>query len=463
MSELLSLSRPFANVATAEVASWHPERAGHDRRQLAAMTLAVRDAVLNDKRQRWVVADENAACFLAGFLGVLATGRRVVLPQHIGRDAVLSFVDETTGVISASPELVESAALNPVSLAAEATVDPAAAAALTIDLDTPLDMFTSGSTGDPKRISKRFRQLDAELAVLEALWGEQLGNCRVVATVPHYHLYGLIFRLLWPFAAGRAFPELSLLEPPRIAAACAVADATALVSSPAHLKRWPGFASLQVAKVKLPVIFSSAGPLPAETSRRLHDALDPISVWEVYGSTESGGIAWRDQGAPGFADWHVFDGVELGFPDGQQGRLSVRSAPCGGDWMDTGDRAELVGKAFRLLGREDGVVKIEDRRISLQEIEQALEALDWVSEAAVLAMDGERQTTAAALVLSAEGRRELEQLGGWRFRGALRERLGDRFTDVVLPRRFRYLEALPRNATGKVLQRDLQALFERPA
>ena len=453
----VSLSRPFAAGAPGMPASWHPEQQGHDRTQIADMSLAVRDAVAADGRQSWVVADENAALFLAGLLGVLAAGGRVIMPQHIGRDAVLAHADAETGVISSAPALKEAGALDPARLPASGRD----AKDLRIDPAATLTLFTSGSTGEPKRIDKAVRQLDVEVQLLERLWGKQLGQSRIVATVPHHHLYGLLFRLLWPFQSGRLFPELALLEPPRIVAACADAASSILVSSPAHLKRWPGFAALHGPSVQLAVIFSSAGPLPAETSQALHQALDPVSVWEVYGSTETGGIAWRDQGAPGFSHWHPFEGVELDLPAGEPGRLSVRSAVCGGEWMDTGDRAEIVGKAFRLLGRDDGVIKIEDRRVSLDEIEQALEASEWVAEAAVLRLDGERQTTAAAVVLTEAGRQARDEAGNWRFRGELRELLAERFTEVVLPRRFRYLERLPRNAMGKLQRRELLALFER--
>ncbi|HRE16020.1 MAG TPA: hypothetical protein PLW86_03000, partial [Rhodocyclaceae bacterium] len=58
-----------------------------------------------------------------------------------------------------------------------------------------LELFTSGSSGEPKRISKRLIQLEAECRVLESFWGGHIGQAAVLATVPHHHIYGLLFRV----------------------------------------------------------------------------------------------------------------------------------------------------------------------------------------------------------------------------------------------------------------------------
>src|SRR5688572_24624728 len=68
-----------------------------------------------------------------------------------------------------------------------------------------LMLFTSGSTGEPVAIAKTLRQLDAEIAALEAQFGAGLGIATVHGTVSHQHIYGLLFRILWPLSAGRPF------------------------------------------------------------------------------------------------------------------------------------------------------------------------------------------------------------------------------------------------------------------
>ena len=79
--------------------------------------------------------------------------------------------------------------------------------------ETKLVIFTSGSTGQPKAIEKRLFQLQNEIAVLEQLWGKRLGSSEILSTVSHQHIYGLLFRVLWPLSAGRCFHSSIYLNP----------------------------------------------------------------------------------------------------------------------------------------------------------------------------------------------------------------------------------------------------------
>jgi acyl-coenzyme A synthetase/AMP-(fatty) acid ligase len=66
-----------------------------------------------------------------------------------------------------------------------------------------LILFTSGSTGNPEPVAKTFAQLESELTALETQWGEQLAGATITSSVSHHHIYGLLFRLLWPLCTGR--------------------------------------------------------------------------------------------------------------------------------------------------------------------------------------------------------------------------------------------------------------------
>ncbi len=456
----LSLTTPFPPALDAIEASWHPEGPGRTRGQIAAMAAAVHRRLAADERRHWVIADEDAGRFLAGLLGVLAAGRTAVLPQHFGREAVAMHLGDDCGLVGARGAFADLDAIDPGSGIEHSTAEGPPP---DIDPEARLILYTSGSTGEPKAVPKALWQLTAEIEVLEATWGPSLGDAAVVTTLPHHHLYGLLFRLLWPFCAGRRFPDQALLEPPRMVAACRQLGPSLLASSPAHLGRWTSFSGLAASDVDLRAIYSSAGALPAATAGTLRRSLD-VPVREIYGSTESGGIAWREweltrEGDVAASAWRLFDGVETAYPDGSPGPLHVRSLACGDIWLDTGDRAEVGEEGFRLLGRQDGVVKIEDRRVSLAELEAGLRASDLVEEAAVLHLHNGREMTAAALVLTESGRRLLDEGGGWSMRQRLRHLLAERFNEVVIPRKFRYLDALPRNSMGKLQRQSLEALF----
>src|SRR5262249_19874158 len=131
--------------------------------------------------------------------------------------------------------------------------------------------------------------------------------------------------------------------------------------------------------------------------------------------------------------------------------LEVRSAFSGqDDWVPMGDRVRFTGDgAFELLGRADHVAKIEDKRVSLTEIERVLSGHAWVKEAAAVALaDGVRQYVGAVVELSAGGREALAAQGRAAVASALKAAVRGKVDPVAVPRAFRFPETLPVDAQG---------------
>jgi acyl-CoA synthetase (AMP-forming)/AMP-acid ligase II len=175
-----------------------------------------------------------------------------------------------------------------------------------LDLDQcRLSLCTSGSSGEPKRIDKTLRQLANEVEALEQLWGADLGEAWIIGSVATQHIYGLLFRVLWPLCAGRPFVRRQLAFPEDLQRASREHPAFAWVGSPALLKRmgdnldWPALSAVRR-------VFSSGGALPADAAQSLQQRLQQWPT-EILGSSETGGIAWR-QGA---SLWQPFADVEL--------------------------------------------------------------------------------------------------------------------------------------------------------
>lgn len=331
-----------------------------------------------------------------------------------------------------------------------------------------LVVHTSGSTGAALAIPKCCAQLGSELATLEALFGQRLGQAAVVATVSHQHIYGLLFKVLWPLAAGRAMHAHSLTFPGQLALALA-AGPCVLVASPAHLKRLPEHLAWSAAGHQLRAVFSSGGPLALEVAQATGKLLGQEPI-EVYGSSETGGIAWRQRCAGSDESWLAFPGVDWRLAP-QEGLLEVRSRHLDGDgWLRLADRALAAGAGrFLLQGRSDRIVKIEEKRISLDAIEAVLAASKLVAEVRVLPcpeVAGQRQQLAAFVVASELGRTVLAEGGKLALNRLLRGALGGVAEAVALPRRWRYLEQMPLDAQGKITQAGLLALLgstgERP-
>jgi acyl-CoA synthetase (AMP-forming)/AMP-acid ligase II len=327
-----------------------------------------------------------------------------------------------------------------------------------------LVVFTSGTTGAPVPIPKRLSQLTSELDALEAQFGAALGDAAVVSTVSHQHIYGLLFRVLWPLAAGRPVHAARHEYPETLAPALAARPAL-LLASPAHLKRLPDHLDWRGAAANLRAVFSSGGMLEAEAARHAGALLGRTPI-EVYGSSETGGIAWRRRNDSADEGWTPLPGVA--WQSGADGLLAVRSAQAGTDgWLVLADRVEDRGDGrFVLRGRADRIVKIEEKRISLDAIEAALLAGGLAREARVLACphDGQgRQVLAAFVVPSDAGRAVLEEGGKTALNARLRAQLAPGLDAVALPRRWRYLDALPVDARGKTTAAQLLALLDPPA
>ena len=321
-----------------------------------------------------------------------------------------------------------------------------------------LVLYTSGTTGAAQAIWKKLAQMAVEVATLEKQFGDELGTADILATVSHQHIYGLLFNILWPLAAGRAiraqnfsfFEELTTLD-----------RDCALVSSPAHLKRLPENPAWPMAAKRLRAIFSSGGPLPFEVAQESKRLLGRVPI-EVYGSSETGGIAHRRQETKTNQAWTPFPGVDWRV-DAEEKVLEVRSANLPHrEWFRTADRATPIGnQGFVLQGRVDRIAKIEGKRISLSAIESILSASPWVTSARVVALEGPRQQVAAFVVPSENGRRKLAASGKLAVNRALRGLLSNSIEAVGLPRIWRYLDSLPVNAQGKTTYAELIALLER--
>ncbi len=321
-----------------------------------------------------------------------------------------------------------------------------------------LVVYTSGSTGAAQAIPKQLRQMANEVATLEAEFGASLGAAAVVATVSHQHIYGLLFKVLWPLAAGRAIHAHSQAYPEQLAALLAQGPCL-LVASPAHLKRLPEHIDWQASRAALRAVFSSGGPLALDAALSARALLGQAPT-EIYGSSETGGIAWRRQHAGMPGAWRPLAGVAWRIAGG--GHLEIRS-PFLADAQPLvlADRAQaLDAGAFLLLGRSDRIVKIEEKRISLDAIEAALLASGLVREARVIASaDAGRTVVAAFAVLAPEGQALLGAEGKHAMNTRLRAVLAQSVETVALPRRWRYLDQLPADAQGKTTHALLAALL----
>ena len=400
---------------------------------------------------------EDSLEFAAALFGAWHAGKTIYLPSDTLPATCASLRAVVDSFLGEFP--LDCMPLSPVT----AEDDDLGFSPLSLDF-SGLVVYTSGSTGAPQAISKKLSQLAHEVASLERLFSQHAGTAEIVATVSHQHIYGLLFKVLWPLTSGRPIHARSFGYPEELVQITTMRDCV-LVASPAHLKRLPDSPAWTSAAHRVKVVFSSGGPLPPNVAQANGRLLGNVPI-EVYGSSETGGIAWRQSHAGTDGCWTPMPGVELRVAlDTEEDALEIRSPHLpDANWFRSSDRVQIMDDGrFILRGRIDRIVKIEEKRISLDRIEARLMQSPLVREARVLVCTGERDRVAAFVVLSEQGREVFPTLDKHAFNNLLREHLADTVERVALPRIWRYLDALPVNAQGKTTYAELSALLDDAA
>jgi acyl-coenzyme A synthetase/AMP-(fatty) acid ligase len=400
---------------------------------------------------RWALCCEDSYLFAVGLFALAYANKKIVLPGNHQPEMFKLLADKFDGLISDGLRLED-----PIKKHCSLPFHGQTVKSITQPLDIEnitLTLFTSGSSGSPKAITKTLALLNAEIISLEKQWGDLLENTHIVSTVSHQHIYGLLFRVLWPLCAGRSFQRVDFIYPEQLANG-ALAKNT-LISSPALLKRL----TETTIETGYRAIFSSGGPLSyqAAVETKLNLKQTPI---EVFGSTETGGIGFRQQRHE-FQAWETFSDLQITV--NEQSCLKIKSPWIDFNiWYQTSDQCELLDEQhFVLKGRIDRVVKIEEKRVSLNEVEQRVNELPWINETAIILLNQQQRLSLGAVIcLNQQGKDKLLELGKGKFWVLLRQQLRRWITPIAVPRYFRIIEDIPVNKQGKRLHNELLALFD---
>ncbi|GLG84976.1 AMP-binding protein [Acinetobacter calcoaceticus] len=396
-------------------------------------------AIAQMENLTWALWEADSYEFLVLFFAALLAEKQVLLPPNRVRELEQDFVAQQIYFLKRQD--VEKVV--PLSL----TLDDAFLE------QAQLYFYTSGSTGEPKKIPRTLRQLLNEVQGLSQSFTFD-EHAIAIAMVSHQHIYGLLFKLLLPLATGRSFYSPQMAFPEDVVQAQKQLEilelSNYLISSPALLKRWTTDVILQQCQM----VFSSGGKLESGVRPLLNRP-----IIEVLGSSETGGIAHRakDEDA-----WTAFSNVAIRIEDQQ---LMVKSNHAyEDDWITTGDGAawsDATCQTFKLMGRTDRIIKLEEKRLSLDAIEQSIKALDAVQQCHVLVLEHEhRQILGCIVVLKEDAREQLQQLGKSAFVGHLKLQLKDSLETIAIPRQWRFLSQLPQNSQSKLNKSYLQTLFK---
>jgi acyl-CoA synthetase (AMP-forming)/AMP-acid ligase II len=345
--------------------------------------------------------------------------------------------------------------------------------------DAPLLVsLSSGTTGRPKGPRITHAQFLARFRTHWIDFGFVAQDCYVCAT-PLYFGAGRTFVWSTLYVGGKVVLAPPPFDPPALLHALAHEAATTLFLVPTQLRRLLAEHANAPSLRQLRLLFSSGAPLTRDERRAIRSHLNP-HFCEYYASTEGGGVTRL---APDDIDGHsdtvgrAIHGVEVQIVDdahrpvapGVIGLLRYRSPGCADGffrdeaasleafrdgWFYPGDFAQLDTAGFlTLAGRAKDMIIRGGINVYPDEIEAALLAHGDVRDAAVVGMpSADLGEEIAAFVVTSGATGE----------DALRTWCAERLAPYKVPRVFRHIDVLPRNAAGKVQKAQLKAWLATP-
>ncbi|MBP2229541.1 acyl-coenzyme A synthetase/AMP-(fatty) acid ligase [Azospirillum agricola] len=308
--------------------------------------------------------------------------------------------------------------------------------------------FTSGSTGRPMPQVKSWGTLVRSVQGAGAALGiEALGAAGLVGTVPHQHMYGLESVVLLALQHGLVLHGGRPLFPADIAASLdSVGPRRLLVTTPVHLQ---ALLADDTALPPLDLILCATAPLAPQLASAAEARLS-APLHEIYGCSETGQLAVRRTTAT--AEWRCIDGLRL--------RQDEQGTWASGDFLDgetlLADVIALTSDTrFILHGRSADQVNIAGKRNSLAYLNHHLNSIEGVRDGVFFMPGGDEPrgngggtARLAALVVAPGLTAE-----------TLTARLRERIDPIFLPRPLRFVDALPRNPTGKLPREALLRLL----
>jgi len=404
--------------------------------------------------------------------------------DYVIRDAGASIVVADPGSAERLRPLAEAAGAKFLSTteALATTAGPLRAVALE---RRALMVYTSGTTGKPKGVVTTHTNLVAQITALIEAWGWSSED-RILLVLPLHHVHGTVNVVACALWAGATVEMLPQFDAAETWSRIATGRLTLFMAVPTIYGRliaaWEAApverrAAMSAGCERMRLMVSGSAALPIQTLERWRE-ISGHTMLERYGMTELGmalSNPLHGERRPGFVGVPL-PGVEVRLVDergapvraGAVGEIEVRGPNVfleywqrpeatrdafRDGWFRTGDTAVLEDGAYRILGRSSvDIIKTGGFKVSALEIEEELRTHPAIAECAVVGVEdpdwGERICVAVELSSGAE--LELGELQRW---------AKERLAPYKVPRSLCRVNALPRNAMGKVVKPEVTRLF----
>jgi acyl-CoA synthetase (AMP-forming)/AMP-acid ligase II len=335
-------------------------------------------------------------------------------------------------------------------------------------------ILTSGTTGTPKGANRKQPDSLEPAAALLSKIPLKARETTVIAA-PLFHSWGYAhFTLSLPM--GSTLVLRRRFDPEQTLADVARYRASVLAVVPVMLQRILDLPKETIARYDaraLRIVAASGSVLPGELATRVMDAFGDV-LYNLYGSTE---VAWATiatpedlRSAPGTAGRpplgtvvKLLDAEGREVPGGQRGRIfaaneMVFDGYTGGGskeivrgLMSTGDMGhfDAAGRLF-VDGRDDEMIVSGGENVFPREVEDLLASHAQIEEAAVIGVADSKFGQRLKAFVVPRGQADLSE-------ETIQEYVKQNLARYKVPREVVFVDELPRNATGKVLKRELSA------
>jgi malonyl-CoA/methylmalonyl-CoA synthetase len=467
-----------------------------DARAFAA-ALAARGVGRGDRVALWLGNREET---VLAYLGSLALGA-VTVPMnlayrrqevaHLLADAeprlLLLDADQQAVLDEIGADVTASVAVCRVEeLAADAqakalaAVDPTAATPPIGADDLAMLLYTSGTTGRSKGAMLTHDNLLATIEALQEAWRWQASD-RLLLTLPIFHTHGLVVGLLTALLSGAAVRLRRRFDAAAVLGELGAGAATLFFGVPTMYVRLVDALRGGAPRPRGVRLFcSGSAPLPADVLLAFREATG-ATILERYGMTETGMLlsnphdGERRAGTVGMplpgVSLRIVDAGGADVADDQEGELVVRGRnvfagywrdeektrasflvdDAGRRWFRTGDvgRRDLASGHVTLLGRSRELILRGGFNVYPREVEEALLAFPGVREAAVVGRPHADWGEVPVAFVATDGELDEAALLGW---------CGQQLARFKVPVAVHRVDALPRNAMGKVQKDRLPAM-----
>ena len=376
-------------------------RTGERLADVYAMAAEIRDhfGPGNGRTAPVCLAADSKAMMAAALLASLAGGPQMLLPYSFSARPLADMqkatgfnvaVSDSNPGMPAGVELFRPARRHQPDDLSSAAAGPE---------DKLLQIFTGGSTGSPQIWTKTVENIFGEALFLRNHFAITEQDC-IVSTISPYHIYGLLFSIALPLVSGASVVAGTPSFPGEIRDTVRRHGATILAAVPPHYR---ALSEQPMNAPGLRLAVSSAGMLEARDNEAFCRR-NGLGIEEVFGSTETGGIAGRNR----FRNENHFTAFTTVSWQIKDGRLAIKSPYISPDlpldaegFFLSADRVEICGEnGFLLKGRADAVTKVGGKRVDLEEVRTLIAEQNNVQDCIVLALPdpGGRGHLIAALI-----------------------------------------------------------------